>query len=278
MRSRRMIPTASLALLALASLALPSATPPGQQQATLSRVADLTSAPDGERLGLLLAGAQVAVLETRDGWSRVAIEGWMRAEAGWGEPGPPAAAPATASAAPARLSGTIFLTGRKGKGLVGSGIAVRLVRDTPESRDALQQSRATCSATTDALIAEIDALQKQAETMLSKSKDATAAFQGYDAALKAKADKLKELAAADRACMTGLDAAADGHAALRTASATDGTFSFDGVVPGRYLLHAWMDADDARHEWDVPLAVEPAAAMRLDLTEANRTRAIQLPR
>jgi hypothetical protein len=43
-------------------------------------------------------------------------------------------------------------------------------------------------------------------------------------------------------------------------------------------VHAWLDADDMRHEWDVPLELTPGAAVRLDLTEANRTRSVKLPR
>ena len=284
MKTHTLLPLAALILAAPQAAPQQAALPASEPaRAAISTVADLTSDPDGARLGLLLPGAQVEILETREGWARVKVEGWVRAEEGWQDggaspaarPAPPAPVPA---AAPAHLEGSVFVTGKKGKGIVGAGIAVRLITDTPASRASLAEARAACRETAGALMAEIEALQKQAETMLSKPADATTAFQGYDAAKRQKAEKMKQLVVVDRECMNGLDAAADRHAARRAVTDAEGRFRFDAVAAGSWLVHAWLDADEMRHEWDVPLQVAEGAAVQLDLTEANRTRSMSLPK
>ncbi|MFQ5845855.1 MAG: carboxypeptidase-like regulatory domain-containing protein, partial [Planctomycetota bacterium] len=63
----------------------------------------------------------------------------------------------------------------------------------------------------------------------------------------------------------------------RALSGSDGRFVLEHVAPGRYLLHASLEADGTRHTWDVAIDLGGGQRETLDLTNANRTGAEPLP-
>src|SRR5262245_53060589 len=117
-----------LALLALAALAATPAPAPEP-----GGPVELLDAPGGRPIAMLLSGPRPRVLEQREGYVKVALEGWMRAgaaDAATPPPALPSAGGAEAGTAPAslgNLSGSILVTLPGGEVRKGAGARVALL-------------------------------------------------------------------------------------------------------------------------------------------------------
>ncbi len=267
---------AATALISAAAL-MPGATAP--PEASLSRTGDLTSAPDGERIGVLLPGAEVRVLERRGEWVRVSLEGWVlwpegpQASQATAPPGaaPPGPAP-TGTAPGARLAGAVFVSVEGGRAVVGSGVVVRLLRPPEQATGALEAISGECEARRAELRAEAERLEGQAGRALKTIESTTLAFDTYDEAKRAKARALKALREHDKRCGERAEEALESLTAARGLTDGQGRYLLEGPAPGRYLLRATLEAEGLRHVWELTLDVTPGQQITLDLTNTNRSR------
>ena len=274
----RTLLTARLSLMLVpAMLGVPMVGSAEGPESTLSSATDLMSEPGGAREAVLLPGASVRVIETRDGWSRVVLEGWVRAEAGAPDSQPPSAPPKLAIPQDGGISGAIFVTDAKGRTAVGAGIALRLMTDASAAASEISTIRGECDASGAAMKAEAAALKDRGDRAMKTIENPSKAFEAYDEAKRQRMEKVRQIKQHDDECAARVETVYDAHAALRALSDSEGRFALAHVPPGRYTLHASFEAGGTRHEWDVDVTMESGQNLILDLTNANRVSATPAP-
>lgn len=242
---------------------------------TLIDTTDLADSPDGRRLGVLLSGAPIRVLEKDGAWVKVSIEGWIEADHVGAAT---AAAPATpAAGSSGRISGSVFITEENGSTTVGSAIAVRLLRDGEEFLTAVESVRDGCDARSAEFAGRIEALKKEGDLAM-RTNDTSVAFERYDEAKRKWRRAEKDLETHSRDCEERIEALAESHSEARTLTDHEGRYEFPAVKPGRYVLHATLDSGDHRSEWNVAIVLGNGEALTRDLTSGNRTRRISIYR
>jgi len=249
---------------------------------TLGEATDLLSGPEGARVAVLLPGATVRVTESRPGWERVEMEGWIKTEeispAGVpAEAAPAAPAPQQAAAAPGSIAGAVFVTDQEGRTTIGASMALRLLADPERAAEEVGAITTECESSTSALKAEAEALKAKGSRAMKTIENPSAAFEAYDEAKRERGKKLRDLRKLDEECSQRKEAALDSHTVQRTLSDAQGRYTFDKVPAGPYTLHGLLESGDVRHEWDVEIVVEPGRRLSLDLTNANRSRSGAAP-
>lgn len=279
---RRLLAVLPIALLAFQAGAPETADAPETITRDLQSMTELTREPGGERLGLLTQGLPVTILERRERWTRVRIEGWIATAdlegAATDAPPIPAQAPPTpapAAAAPSSLSGSIFVV-HEGKTIVGRSTAVRLVGDAEGTRERVAGLRGACDEKHAGLVEEAARLKKVMDSAM-KQEDATAAFTKFDEAKWARREVLETLKSHDTECTRQMDEALRQSEAARALSNDTGGFVFPDVAPGDYLLVTWIDAERTRFVWEVPIALRSGERLVRDLTNVNLSHSVALP-
>lgn len=225
--------------------------------------------PKGTWLATVRGETVLTVLEERDGWRRVRLEGWTMAAQG------PAAAPAPEAAAPpaaaggARILGVLAPDIRAG-GAAGAGVLVLLARDG-EALDAEHRiGGEECGARVRALDRQIEGLGIELQGSLNSSsnfREATTRSDQIKARLKvAERERLHAI----QDCRERAAAIFQRHAVARAISDGDGRFGFEGVVPGRYRIVAFDPAEDRPRSWSLGCVIEGTGTRILD-PRADRT-------
>ncbi|HET6278665.1 MAG TPA: hypothetical protein VFG08_07770 [Candidatus Polarisedimenticolia bacterium] len=226
--------------------------------------------PRGNWLATVRADASLEVLEERDGWRRVRLEGWIAGAAGSGAPaasGTVAAAPTPTPAADrgVTVSGVLLPTAAEQSATPGAGLVVLLVgaldaldeehaRAGQECRDALAESQH-----------EVDARRDDYRKQMNSTDNFKEAAQRNDRARKA----LQEAERAQRerleACRRTADQLFQAHAVRRAISDMAGRFEFDHVPGGSYRILASEIGGEAPRAWafdclvtgDGPVVIDP---------------------
>jgi hypothetical protein len=287
----------AVALASLHPVALQEAGPAGPAPATLENPAQLSPAPGEPPVAVLMAGARLQVVEQREGWSRVTLEGWIPQSAlpaSAAEPAPvvPAPAPSAVAAAPAAaapaeapaqpssaaaLRGVVFVTGDKGETLAGGGVAVRLLQAAGPALAMLETHRRECAARQAELSAQAEELKDRAGRALRTIDNATRAFEESDR-LKGERDAVRQRRVDEwRRCREQEEELIDAHAAHRAITSEGGRYAFDGVPSGRYTLQAALDTGRRRHDWLLPIVLEAGAPRTMDLTTRNQASVQDVP-
>jgi hypothetical protein len=275
------------------------------EESTVVTETTLRPAPDaGEISAFLTAETPVEVVERRDDWVRVRVEGWVRANAVAGppasaepavppmvpvspspEPATPAPAPVTPPPAPvtaprpaqttvpagAAVEGLIDIKlkawrGLKQKKVSSAGMPVMLLPGVVD----LASTDAESSETAERL-AELDAkaarLEKEAKAAMRKS--------NFTEATLARDELLGERQAvlAERLDLLAAEHGRHEQAARATALATTvadarGWYTVAPVAPGTYTLYARLTGEDVDVEWVETLTVS-GASVRIDLDESK---------
>lgn len=224
----------------------------------------LLDAPRGAWVASVRADAVLTVLEERDGWRRVRIEGWTAA----GEAGPATSATETAPTGAAVRGVLLPLPGQK-PDTVGAGLIVVLLDDLErlgsEHRALGEECRSGVKAL-DARIADRDAALRKA---LNSSDNFTTAAKRHD---KAKADLAaarKERADYVARCIGRADEMFGARASARAISDASGRFEFPGVAPGRYWVMAGEHHEGAVRAWWLEFEVTGSEGAVLDPRSAT---------
>lgn len=262
-------------------------------RARIAGTSDLSAAAGGERIGVLLPGADVRILEQQGDWARVEIIGWVPAGAvvaadippsGTAAPALPPAAPSeppvTATARETRagsLTGTLYVAGPRGRTLVGANTGIILLKDPALARQALEGIRAECERLRSGIVEDAARLKRQADQALKTIENTTRAFEAYDEAKRARERKMRELRRHDETCATQESEASSPLVQARGLTSSDGRFRFEHVPAGRYLLVTSFEAENQRHAWEVETEVAAGGTVDLPLTEANRLSVTDVP-
>ncbi len=227
--------------------------------------------PKGNWLASVRGDAAVTVLEEKDGWRRVRLEGWTMSgpmPAG-GETAPRAPAPAPEATGGGRIVGVLAPDIRSG-GAPGAGILVLLVRES-EALDAEHRKEGEeCSGgvkEADGRIAGLNDELRNALNSASNFRDATTRNDAIKTRIQ-DAQAARGRLVAD--CRGRAEAIFQKHAVARAISDGDGRFTFEDVAPGRYRAVAFDAALDKPRSWSLACVIEGSGMKVLD-PYANRT-------
>ena len=222
----------------------------------------LLDAPRGGWLGEIRAGAPLEVIEARDGWRKVRIEGWVRDLPDGAAAPPPGAAAAPAAAGAARAPGISgLLSPRPGMqpATPGGGLVVLILAD-PDTTDAAHQALgATCRADLAAFDARLQGLAAEVQAALNSSANFKEAAQRSDRAKTALATEQRARAARLQQCREQAEPFFSERAIARTVSDAAGRFESSKIEPGRYRVVAMERGAAGARAWSM-LAEVPAGA------------------
>ena len=277
--------------------ALAAAAPAGAG-ATLVRETSLRSGAGGEeRVAFLTPATPIEVVESRDGWVRVRIEGWVPAgdvqgsdPAAGSDPIPitpppttitpppvpvPVPVPAAAAATPAgaaSIEGFIKVELGRFKKRAAAGAPVLLV---PAGADLGEAQDPEVARTLATLEAEATRLQKEAETAMAQISNFDQAAEERDALMAQRAAVLEERQDVLSSEHGRHEQAARAVAVAHAIADAKGWFRIPSVPPGAYKLYARMTREDVDLEWIERVTIGAGPA-QIDLDE-TRARGM-LPR
>ena len=249
------------------------------EESTLIKETSLRSEPGaGQRTAFVTPDTPIEVLELREGWVRVRIEGWVPADAVAAALPPrtvPAATPATEPPAPppatltvptgVSVEGLIKVKFSRLKKKVAAGASVMLL-PASVGLDADSAPPETAERLAD-LEAQAARLQKDIEKAMQMS-NFTEATRRRDELRRERNGILEE-----RQQVLAAEHGRHEHRARAAAVASGiadskGFFTMTSVPPGAYTLYARMTRDDVDLEWIESLDVG-SAALRIDLDETT---------
>lgn len=227
----------------------------------------LLDAPRGAWLGEIRAGAPVEVIEERDGWRRIRVEGWVRSS----EPAGAGTAPAGSSTVLGSAGIAGLLTPRPGMqpATPGGGLVVLLLAD-PDATDAAHRALGEpCRADLKAMDRTIEDRTKDVQAALNSSTNFKEAAQRSDRAKSALAAAQRDRAARLQSCREQSEAFFSERAVARTVSDAAGRFELRPVAPGRYRVVAMERTAAATRAWSMTAEVAEGSGATLDGRGAN---------
>jgi hypothetical protein len=231
----------------------------------------LLDAPRGAWLANVRGGASLVVLEERDGWRRVRLEGWMPADG----TGTPSGAPAVAAGGGMETGSAIPETVPSSAGVVVTGVLVPIHGMEPAtpggnlvvllvgnlaSFDAEHRALGVgCRASMSASDEKIAALQNVEDKALNSTGNLAEATRRYDQAKADLAAARHDRAEALEGCRGRADALFARYAVARTLSEPSGRFEFRGVAPGTYRVIAGEHSASGARSWSIDCVVGEGA-------------------
>jgi hypothetical protein len=215
----------------------------------------LLDGPRGAWLGEIRGDAPLQVLEEKDGWRHVRLDGWIRvgSSPSAGEAAPPAASPRSGGTS---LSGILTPLPGMEPSTPGTNLVVWLLDDSEglaADHKALGEACRKSLATLDARIGELNDTLRHA---LNANDNFRQAASQND---RAKSD----LAAAQKSrdkevmgCREKADELFSTRALQRTLSDGSGRFEFQGLPAGRYRVVATERNGTAARGWSLAAAVD----------------------
>jgi hypothetical protein len=241
----------------------------------------LFDAPKGAWLGALRDDASLVVLEEREGWRHVRLEGWIPVPAGararTGEvtaPGNGQEAPETS--APPDGSGAVPSTARRAVvqgvlappletgGPAGTGVLVLLVGESSDLDARHRKAGAECRARLEKQDRDLESLRAEANRALNSSDNFREAAGRSDQVRSRLARAQNERQDLVRDCRSRAQGAFEPSVLQRALSDGSGRFEFPGVPPGRYRVVAFEATGDRPRSWSFSFDVEGGRTKVLD--------------
>jgi hypothetical protein len=227
----------------------------------------LFDGPKGAWLGALRADAPLVLLEERDGWRHVRLEGWIMDP---DEPTPSGSGAATMPApSGAEAPGQAVLQGvlaplMGAGGSAGAGVLVLLVSDNDPLDAEHRKAGAECRARLEQKDSDIEALRAEANRALNSSDNFREAANRNDRLKSRLAVEGRERQDLIRQCRSRAQQIFEASVAQRALSDGNGRFEFPGVARGRYRVVAFETAGDAPRTWSFSFEVEGPGTRVLD--------------
>jgi hypothetical protein len=220
----------------------------------------LFDGPKGAWLGALREDAPLVVLEEREGWRRVRLEGWTMVvpTGGAAATGTPGGADSVAIVQGV-LAPPLGLAGQ-----AGAGVLVLLVRDGDALDSEHHKAGEDCSARLAQKDRELDDLRADSVRAFNSSDNFREAAGRNDQAKARLAAAQRERRDLIRACRARAQQVFEGAVAQRAISDGSGRFEFRGIVPGRYRVVAFESAGDDPRTWSFSFMVEGVGTRVLD--------------
>lgn len=223
----------------------------------------LFDAPRGSWLASVHAGAPVVVLEEREGWRRVRIEGWVAVPSGVA-----AAAPLPAPPSPVEQGSTAIVSGTIPPGPAGSvadGARSTLLVAGLEELDRHHQALgAECRPLIEAGARRVVELKEQAGRALNSSDNFRQAAEAKNQARAALREAEREQHERVTACRVRAEDLFQQHAVRHGFADSSGKFVFEGVAPGAYRVIILDPAGDLSRASALECRVESPGRLVLD--------------
>jgi hypothetical protein len=236
----------------------------------------LLDGPRGAWLGTLRSDAPLTVLEERDGWRRVRVEGWIATahDAGPGASAtrstlPPTGAPAASSAGSvsgggATVRGVLLAGPDDPSGTPGAGLIVLLVSDLEALDREHEQTGSECRARLDRVDQTIADLRERLNRALNAHDNFREAATSNDRLNRDLERTQRDRDDLLRGCWKQADALFQKYARQRTISDAAGRFEFTGVPQGRYRVVATAATGNPPAAWSMECRVGAGGTLVLD--------------
>jgi hypothetical protein len=242
-----------------------------------SHTEELLDSPGGHPVAVLLPGTARRVVEAKDGYVKVVVEGWIRqgaippqAEVPPATPPPlPAPAPAAPPEPVASLSGRIEIRLVNKQVRYAAGARVLLLGNVAELEPRRLALASAYQSEVKGLEAEIAQLEADKRRALNSSENLTQASNNLDQAKAALVRKNSEFGAIQTKYATLADALVEPYKVAEAAAGPGGEYRLEGLAPGEYRLRAWFSEPGAEYRWYVPASVSAKKATVLDLSSAK---------
>jgi hypothetical protein len=249
---------------------------------------ELLDSPGGRPVAVLLPGSARRVVEAKDGYVKVVVEGWIRQEgappqseapAVTAPPPLPAPTPALPAASVASLAGRIEIRLKNKEVRYGSGARVMLLGNLAELEPRRVALASAYQAEVKDLEAQIAQLEADKRRALNSSENMSQASSNLDQAKAALVRKNRELGAIQQKYSTLGDALVEPYKVAEVAAGPGGEYHLDGIAPGEYRLRAWFSEGGAEYRWYVPASVSAQKGTILDLNsdKAGQDPLLQAP-
>ncbi len=220
----------------------------------------LLDAPRGGWLAAVRGDAPLQVVEVRDGWRRVRVEGWV----------PVGDAPASSEPAPrseggGKVRGVLLPSGEGSSSSAGAGLVVLLLSDLEGLDREHSATGEQCRTGLKELDERLASLQEDLTRSLNSTDNFRQATERSDRLKSRIAQTGQERSERLRDCRTSAETIFARHAAQKGISDSRGAFEFDGVAPGRYRVFASDPAGPSPRAWLLECVVTaPGDAIVLD--------------
>ena len=257
MRSHKVL--LGLGLLVLLAQRMAPATPE-----TSERV--LLDAPRGAWVASVRADVALTVVEERDGWRKVRIEGWTTTEPGGSVPSATALIPAapTTRTAGATVKGALVPLPGQQTDTAGAGLLVLLVSDLERLGTEHRTLGEECRDGALKREARVTDLEAALRTALNSSDNFTTAARAHDKAKANLAAARKDRADYVERCRERADALFEGHTVKRAVSDARGGFEFQEVPAGAYWVVAFDHHGETARAWWLECRVSSSEAVVVD--------------
>jgi hypothetical protein len=247
----------------------------------------LFDAPRGSWLATVRGDAPVTVVEERDGWRRVRVEGWVSgappgaapaagdrgSATGAASGGPRPADSAAGTVAPgATVQGVLQAAPGDPANTPGSGLVVFLLDDLGALDRDHARAGEECRAGLRQVDVRLERLNADLDKALNSSDNFREASQRRDAVRSEIQKAEQERRDVVLRCRRAADAILHRHAVQKAISDESGRFAFAGVAPGRYRVVAAETGGDRPRSWTLDCAVEGPGIRVLDSGDRSAFR------
>jgi hypothetical protein len=231
---------------------------------------EVLDAPGGKPIAILLPGAETTRGESKEGYVRIRLEGWVRAGSA-AVPGVPvglASGIDGAVAAPA-LSGTVAAHLESGEIRYGGGAHVAVLGPAPELDRAWTELKAGYEKDQQGLTNRILALDRREKEALASSDNFTQATQNLDRIRAERRSAGKQREALRERYAARAEELFRRFQRAESAADAAGRYSIASLPAGAYRILATMTADQVVRRWYVPVEVTPNGGAILDLQSTD---------
>jgi|GEM_PF-3224292 len=239
---------------------------------------DLLDAPGGHPVAILLPGTPRRVLEAKEGFVKVVVEGWIRQEGpapktdalpAVADPLPPSSPAAPEVAPVASISGRVEIRLPTKEVRYGAGARVMLLGKVTELEPRRVGLASAYQAEVRELQAQITELEAAKKKALNSSDNLTQATKNLDQAKASLARKTQDLEAIGKKYATQGEALAESFKVAEVTADPGGEYHLDGVAAGEYRLRAWFSDQGSEYRWYVPASVTARERTVVDLSAAK---------
>jgi hypothetical protein len=233
---------------------------------------EMLDAPGGHLIAIVLPGTARRIVETKQGYVKVVVEGWIRQEeapknAETAPPPPPAVPSAPMSAQ--SISGRIEVRLASKEVRYGAGARVMLLGNIAELEPRRVALASAYQSEVRDLQAEIAALQAAKHQALNSSENFTQATKSLDQTKSSLARKSQELGAIQDKYEKLGESLVQQFKVAEVDADPGGEYHLEGMAPGEYRLRAWFSDQGSDYRWYLPASVTAQKNTVLDLSGAK---------
>ncbi len=233
-----------------------SPAPAGETAAAPEEVLD---APGGKPVAILLPGAARSTMETREGYVRIRLEGWVRlpgTASSTAAPDPEPVSPSPMPEVPRRaLAGTVAATLSSGEIRYGAGARVAVLGPADDLEPAWRNLKEEFEREKTGLEERILGLKEREKKALSSTDNLTEATRILDRTRRMRVEAEKGREGIRERYARSVEDLFGRHLVEETAADPEGRYSFPALPPGKYWLLAVLTTGEGVRRWYLPVEV-----------------------